>query len=95
MIREKLLEFIKCPVCLSPLALDGEEAFVCLNAACRRRYTIIDGTLPNMLEEDSTVMDEAEWKQKLDDLGAKPAEPGSAPKRRRGPKKKKPAPKSE
>jgi len=84
MIRPKLLEFLKCADCMAPLTVDADpEGLVCLNPACRRRYGVLEGYIPNMLVEESTVMEEAAWTATLARLGAKPAAAGAAPRRPR------------
>ena len=84
MVRDKLLEFVKCTDCLAPLVADGKEALVCLNADCRRRYGVIAESIPNMLLEESSVMDEDAWKTVLENAKAKPAEAGAVAKRSKG-----------
>jgi uncharacterized protein YbaR (Trm112 family) len=47
-IRKELLEILACPVCKTPVRLEGNE-LVC--DTCSRRYQIEDG-IPIMLVED-------------------------------------------
>lgn len=48
-IRQELLDILACPVCKTPVRLDGER-LVCDN--CNRRYRIDDG-IPVMLPEEA------------------------------------------
>jgi uncharacterized protein YbaR (Trm112 family) len=47
-IRKELLDILACPVCKTPVRLEGTE-LVC--DSCKRRYKIEDG-IPIMLVED-------------------------------------------
>lgn len=49
MIDQKLLEILACPVCKTPVELQGER-LVCTQ--CRRRYPIRDG-IPVMLVSEA------------------------------------------
>jgi uncharacterized protein YbaR (Trm112 family) len=86
MLREKMLEFVRCPDCLGRLAPIGEEELLCRNPECRRSYEVMHGRIPNLVEDESEVLDEKSWKGKLDAAGLKPREPEDHrpdPKRRR------------
>lgn len=84
MLRPKLLEFLKCPETLAPLAyLADEELLVSLDPETRRAYRVLDGCIPNMLVEESIVLEQADWEAKLAKAGAKPAAPGDIPRRRK------------
>lgn len=48
-IRKELLDILACPVCKTPVRLDGEE-LIC--DSCKRRYPVENG-IPIMLVEDA------------------------------------------
>ena len=53
MIPQDLLDVLRCPVCLKPLALkDGGQALKC--GECRRVYPIQDD-IPNLLPEQAVI----------------------------------------
>ncbi|MGH2364757.1 MAG: Trm112 family protein [Chloroflexota bacterium] len=51
MIDEKLLEILACPLCKTPVHLEGDR-LVC--DTCRRRYPIRDG-IPVMLIDEAEL----------------------------------------
>ena len=64
MISKELLEILACPACKSTVFLDG-ESIQCVNPECRRRYEIRDG-IPNMLIDESKVLDVADFEKALE-----------------------------
>ncbi len=50
-LSKELLDILACPLCKSPVRLEGEK-LLCRNADCGCRYTIQDG-IPNMLIDDA------------------------------------------
>ncbi|MBS3054619.1 MAG: Trm112 family protein [Candidatus Aenigmarchaeota archaeon] len=53
MLPEELLEIMACPKCKSDLEYDNAANKLTCNA-CRLRYAVLDGDIPNM------IIDEAE-----------------------------------
>lgn len=51
---------LSCPACKALLARD-EQRFVCRGGACRRAYPIRDA-IPVLLESESVVLADAEWR---------------------------------
>ena len=47
-LSKKLLKILVCPKCKGNLEYDKKEEKLTCNK-CRLRYSIIDGTIPNML----------------------------------------------
>jgi uncharacterized protein YbaR (Trm112 family) len=54
-----LLAILRCPESRAPLVLDG-DALVSTDPRTRRRYRIEDG-IPNMIVEESEVLEESAW----------------------------------
>lgn len=52
MFSKELLDILACPVCKTPLALQGEEKLKC--STCSRVYPIRDG-IPILLEDEATL----------------------------------------
>ena len=63
----KLLEILACPACRNEVREVGER-IVCTNEECRRAYDVKDD-IPVMLIDESTTLDEAEWRSTLDGAG--------------------------
>lgn len=74
-IDEELLKILRCPESRAPLVLDG-DSLVSTDPATRRRYRIEDD-IPNMIIEDSEVLDPDTWKEIMERHGQHPAEAGS------------------
>ena len=70
-LDEKLLEILRCPASRAPLVLDG-ETLVSTDPGTRRRYRVEDG-IPNMIIEESEVLEEEEWLRIMGAHGAAPA----------------------
>ena len=51
---------LACPVCKSSMHRD-EQRFICQQESCRRSYAIRDG-IPVLLESESTVLSQTDWK---------------------------------
>ncbi len=57
----KLMEVLACPDCKSGV-VEKDEKVICLNADCRRCYTINDG-IPVMLIDESEVLELEKWQE--------------------------------
>jgi len=51
MLSEEILAILACPACKSRLELVRDRWLVCTNAACRRKYPIVED-IPNLLVEE-------------------------------------------
>ena len=74
-IDKALLEILRCPESHAPLVLDG-DFLVSTDPATRRRYRIEDD-LPNMIIEESEVLDEEVWLEIMRKHGISPAAGGT------------------
>jgi len=72
-IDAELLDILRCPESRSGLILD-EEWLVSTDPATRRRYKIEDD-IPNMILEESEVMDEEPWIALMRKHGVTPGGP--------------------
>ncbi len=52
MLSKELLDILACPKCKGSLRYDKKNAKLACGK-CRLRYSIIDGTIPNMLVEEA------------------------------------------
>lgn len=73
-IDKELLDILRCPESRAPLVLEGEW-LVSTDPATRRRYKVTDD-IPNMILEESEVMEEGPWIEVMRDHGVTP---GGAP----------------
>ena len=69
-IDKDLLGILRCPDSRAPLVLDGEW-LVSTDPATRRRYSVTDD-IPNMILEESEVMEEEPWIAVMRDHGVVP-----------------------
>jgi uncharacterized protein YbaR (Trm112 family) len=58
-VDPKLLEILRCPESHAPLLLDGDWLVSC-DPSTRRRYRV-EEEIPNMILEESEVLEEAAW----------------------------------
>lgn len=72
-VDPELLEILRCPESRGSLVLDGEW-LVSTDPATRRRYRVEDD-IPNMILEDSEVMDEERWIGVMKAHGVVPGQP--------------------
>jgi len=71
-IDKELLEILRCPESRAPLVLDGDH-LVSTDPGTRRRYRIQDD-IPDMILEDSEVLDPETWQAIMERHGVPPAE---------------------
>ena len=70
-VDKSLLEILRCPEGRAPLVLEGDH-LVSTDGATRRRYQVEDD-IPNMIMEESEVMDKAPWLEIMQKHGIVPA----------------------
>ncbi len=73
-IDKDLVSILRCPDSRAPLVLAGEW-LVSTDPATRRRYGVTDD-IPNMILEESEVMEEGAWIAVMREHGAAPEEGG-------------------
>lgn len=74
-IDKDLLEILRCPESKAPLVLDG-NSLLSTDQKTRRRYKIEDD-IPNMILEESEVLEEAAWLDIMKRHGRMPPGGGS------------------
>jgi hypothetical protein len=75
-IDKALLEILRCPESRAPLVLE-EDYLVSTDPKSRRRYRVEDD-IPNMIIEESEIMDEEPWIQVMKRHGVAPGGEGPA-----------------
>jgi uncharacterized protein YbaR (Trm112 family) len=73
-IEPELLEILRCPESHASLVVDG-DFLVSTDPATRRRYAVVDD-IPNMIVEESEVLDEAAWAGIMERHGVMPRPKG-------------------
>lgn len=74
-VHPDLLAVLRCPDSGAPLVAD-EGFLVSTDPATRRRYRAPDG-IPDMIIEESEVLEEAAWIAIMENHGVRPGEGGS------------------
>jgi uncharacterized protein YbaR (Trm112 family) len=69
-ISPEFLNILRCPDSRAPLVQE-EDTLISTHAECRRRYRIDDG-IPNLIIEDSEVMEVDDWVAAMARLGVIP-----------------------
>ena len=69
-IDKALLEILRCPESRAPLVLEGEH-LVSTDPATRRRYKVEDD-IPNMIVEESEILEEGPWLEIMQRHGVAP-----------------------
>jgi len=73
-IEPELLEILRCPESHAPLVVDG-DSLVSTDPATRRRYRVVDD-IPNMIVDESEVLDEGAWAAIMQQHGVMPESGG-------------------
>jgi uncharacterized protein len=62
-LAPELLQILVCPACKTPLS-EIDNALVCTNGDCRRRYAIQD-EIPVLLVDESSELDVEAWQEAM------------------------------
>lgn len=60
----EFLSILRCPESRARLVVDGER-LVSVDPRTRRAYRLEDGDIPILVVEESTVLDEAAWREAM------------------------------
>ncbi|MBN1516341.1 Trm112 family protein [Candidatus Sumerlaeota bacterium] len=62
----ELLEILRCPHCGGHFVCQA-DALICKDPACRRKYAIRAGAIPNLLPAEAEQLEEEAWREAMGD----------------------------